>query len=235
MTAIGPDVEPSFNTPETLALPRERAPTRSSGGGEHCSAGCQNVSVSGYQVLAELGRGGMGVVYQARQLSLNRLVALKMLLRGGHGGEAICRLRAEAEAIAGLHHPNIIQIYEIGEQDGLPFLALEYCGGGSLDRKLNGTPFPAEQAAKLVETLARAIHAAHRVGVVHRDLKPANILLTDPEGQPKITDFGLAKKLTARSTHGQAISWARPATWPRSKRTVGASRSAQRRTSMLWA
>ena len=196
MTAIGPDAEPSLTTPETLTLPRERGPKRSSAAWEHYSAACQNVKVSGYQILAELGRGGMGVVYQARQLSLNRLVALKMLLRGGHGGEAdVARLRAEAEAIAGLRHPNIIQIYEIGEQDGLPFLALEYCGGGSLDRKLNGTPIPAEQAAKLVETLARAIHAAHRVGVVHRDLKPANILLTEPEGQPKITDFGLAKRV----------------------------------------
>ena len=152
------------------------------------------VEVPGYQVLRELGRGGMGVVYEARQLSLNRPVALKMLLPGSHAGEAdLLRLRAEAEAIAGLHHPNIIQIYEIAEHDGLPFLALEYCEGGSLDRKINGTPLPAEQAATLVENLARAIHAAHRVGVVHRDLKPANVLLSDVEGQPKITDFGLAK------------------------------------------
>jgi len=154
-----------------------------------------HVDVPGYQVLRELGRGGMGVVYEARQLSLNRPVALKMLLPGSHAGEAdLLRLRAEAEAIAGLHHPNIIQIYEIAEHDGLPFLALEYCDGGSLDRKINGTPLPPEQAAALVENLARAIHATHRVGVVHRDLKPANVLLSDVEGQPKITDFGLAKR-----------------------------------------
>jgi serine/threonine protein kinase len=154
-----------------------------------------NVEIPGYQVLRELGRGGMGVVYEARQLSLNRPVALKMLLPGSHAGEAdLLRLRAEAEAIAGLHHPNIIQIYEIAEHDGLPFLALEYCDGGTLDRKINGTPLPPEQAAALVENLARAIHAAHRVGVVHRDLKPANVLLSDVEGQPKITDFGLAKR-----------------------------------------
>ena len=170
----------------------ESAPTGPPAAGE-------TVGVSGYQILEELGRGGMGVVYKARQVSLNRSVALKMLLPGGHAGEAdLARLRAEAQAIAGLRHPNIIQIYEIGEQDGLPFLALEYCAGGSLDRKINGTPLPAEQAAALVETLARAIHAAHRVGVVHRDLKPANVLLTDAEAQPKITDFGLAKRLSSQ-------------------------------------
>ena len=189
MSAVGPNAQPLYSAAEAVTLPREAAATGS-------STARETVGVSGYQILEELGRGGMGVVYKARQVSLNRLVALKMLLPGGHAGEAdLARLRAEAEAIAGLRHPNIIQIYEIGEQDGLPFLALEYCAGGSLDRKINGTPLRAEQAAALVETLARAIHAVHRVGVVHRDLKPANVLLTDADGQPKITDFGLAKKL----------------------------------------
>ena len=153
--------------------------------------------VPGYEILGEIGRGGMGVVYQARHIQLNRVVALKMILAGGHAGEAdLARFKTEAEAVARLQHPNIVQIFEVGEHGGLPFLALEFCGGGSLDRKLNGTPLPPKEAAALVEKLARATHAAHDKGVVHRDLKPANVLLTE-DGTPKITDFGLAKKLDA--------------------------------------
>src|SRR5262245_30743190 len=149
----------------------------------------------GYEILGELGRGGMGVVYKARQTRLNRLVALKMILSGAYAGEAeLARFRAEAEAVARLQHPNIVQVYEVGEQAGRPFFSLEFLGGGSFGRQLNGTPQPALQAATLVETLARAVHSAHQQGIVHRDLKPANVLLTE-EGVPKITDFGLAKQL----------------------------------------
>src|SRR5947208_10168373 len=120
----------------------------------------------------------MGVVYKARQLGLNRLVALKMILSGAHAGATERgRFMAEAEAVACLQHPNIVQIYEVGEQDGRPFFSLEYVDGGSLHQKLNGTPLPSKQAAALVETLARAMAAAHQCGIVHRDLKPANILL----------------------------------------------------------
>jgi tRNA A-37 threonylcarbamoyl transferase component Bud32 len=151
--------------------------------------------VPGYEVLEELGRGGMGVVYRARQVKLNRLVALKMILAGGQAAEADrARFLLEAEAVARLQHPHIVGVYEVGEQDGLPFLALEYCAGGSLEKKLAGTPLPPQEAARLIETLARAMHAAHRADVVHRDLKPANVLLTE-EGEPKVTDFGLAKCL----------------------------------------
>ena len=151
--------------------------------------------VPGYDILGELGRGGMGVVYKARQTNLDRLVALKMILSGGHAGEGeLARFRTEAEAIARLQHPNIVQVYEVGEHDGKPFFSLEFCPGGSLDRQLNGTPLAPANAAKLVETLGRAMHAAHQARVIHRDLKPANVLLT-ADGTPKITDFGLAKKL----------------------------------------
>jgi tRNA A-37 threonylcarbamoyl transferase component Bud32 len=152
-------------------------------------------SVPGYQLLSQLGRGGMGVVYKARQMKLNRLVALKMILAGGHAGTAdLTRFQTEVEAIARLQHPNIVQVYEVGEHEGKPFFSLEFCGGGSLERKLNGTPLPAAEAAALVETLARAMHAAHSQHIIHRDLKPANVLLLE-DGTPKITDFGLAKKL----------------------------------------
>jgi serine/threonine protein kinase len=154
-------------------------------------------SVEDYEILGELGRGGMGVVYKARQRGLNRIVALKMIIGGSHAGEAdLIRFRIEAEAVARLQHPNIIQIYDIGEQNGLPFFSLEFCSGGSLANKLNGTPLPGRQAAAVVEKLARAMEAAHREKIIHRDLKPANVLLT-AEGEPKITDFGLAKRLDA--------------------------------------
>jgi serine/threonine-protein kinase len=162
--------------------------------------------VPGYELLAELGRGGMGVVYQARHGKLNRVVALKMILAGSHAGAAdLARFQTEAEAIARLQHPNIVQVHEVGEHEGKPFFSLEFCAGGSLAQKLNGTPLPAREAAALLETLARAMQAAHDQHIIHRDLKPANVLLTEA-GVPKITDFGLAKKLDeAGQTHSGAI------------------------------
>jgi hypothetical protein len=148
----------------------------------------------------------MGVVYKARQVSLNRAVALKMILAGSHAGPAErTRFKAEAEAVAKLQHPNIVAVYEVGEHDGHPFLSLEFCPGGSLDKKLQGTPLAAAEAARLAECLARAMHFAHQKGVVHRDLKPANILLGEND-TPKITDFGLAKMLDTGA--GQTVSGA---------------------------
>jgi WD40 repeat protein/serine/threonine protein kinase len=182
-------------------------------------------SLPGYEILGALGRGGMGVVYRARHLRLKRLVALKMI-RAGARGEVLARFRAEAEAVARLQHPHIVQIFEVGEHQGLPYLALELVDGGSLAQRLRGTPLPAQPAARLVEILARAVQHAHEQGVIHRDLKPANVLLTTETQRhredkevgtsslclcasvvslnPKITDFGLAKQLDEDSGQTQS-------------------------------
>jgi WD40 repeat protein/serine/threonine protein kinase len=182
--------------------------------------------VPGYEIVSELGRGGMGVVYKARQTGLNRLVALKVILAGPHARpKDLVRFRQEAEAVASLHHPNIVQIYDIGEANGIPYLVLEYVEEGSLVQRLRGDPQDLKAAVRLIETLARTVHFAHQRGIVHRDLKPANILLQRTDKvtgdsaettardaasvaaqaspslafsaplSPKITDFGLAKRL----------------------------------------
>src|SRR5262249_17937626 len=134
---------------------------------------------------------------KARQQQLNRAVALKVILSAEHAcTEELRRFRTEAEALARLQHPNIVQIFEVGAHDGRPFFALEYLDGGSLQARLDGTAWEPHRAAALLETLARAVHAAHQRNVVHRDLKPANVMLT-ADGTPKLTDFGLAKQLDA--------------------------------------
>src|SRR5262245_4893541 len=143
------------------------------------------VQIPGYEVLGVLGRGGMGVVYRARHLKLNRLVALKMILAGGHAGEAdLARFVGEAEAVAQLQHPNIVQIFESGQHSGLPFFTLEFVPCGSLADKVREHPLPALEAARLVEQLARGMDYAHQRGIVHRDLKPENVLLGE-DGTPK--------------------------------------------------
>jgi WD40 repeat protein len=157
-------------------------------------------SVKGYEILGELGRGGMGVVYKAWQVRLKRVVALKMILPANSADqEALARFRTEAEAVARLEHPQIVHIHEVGTDQGRAFCSFEFVDGESLAQKLAGTPLPARRAAELVEVLARAMHYAHQRGIVHRDLTPGNVLLT-AGGTPKITDFGLAKILVGGGT-----------------------------------
>jgi WD40 repeat protein/serine/threonine protein kinase len=174
--------------------------------------------IGDYDILAEVGRGGMGVVYKARHRGIHRLAALKMVLAGEFASHAQgVRFRLEAELAARVQHPNIVQVYEVGSYQGRPFLVLEWVAGGSLADRLDGQPWPPGQTASLIETLARAIHVAHSEGVVHRDLKPANILLKEADARrkagqaapyqpgftadpasgplPKITDFGLARPI----------------------------------------
>jgi serine/threonine protein kinase len=171
--------------------------------------------VGGYVLLGELGRGGMGVVYKAKHEKLKRVVALKMIRSDpDEDSQYLARFQAEAEAVARLHHPNIVQIFEVGEQDASTFLALEFVTGGTLKSRLDGRPQPVRAAVQLVQLLARAVHAAHQRGIVHRDLKPSNILLQPAPltenwnvesgdalevaqvyGVPKVNDFGLAKRI----------------------------------------
>src|SRR5262249_41397267 len=163
--------------------------------------------VAGYQVLEVLGVGGMGIVYKARQVRLDRFVALKMI-RAGAGAlpEDLARFEAEARAVAAIEHPNIVRIFEIGEHRGLPYFSLEFLAGGSLARRIDGKPQPVAEAARIVDVLARAMDVAHRRGIIHRDLKPANVLLA-PDGTLKIADFGLAKRLEGDSSQTRSGSF----------------------------
>jgi len=153
-----------------------------------------NVQIPGYEIESELGRGGMGVVFKAQQIGLNRVVALKMVLAGPYADPSMrARFLVEAESIAAMEHPNIVRVFAIGEHEGYPFLSMEYLPGSTLAAKVKATGLmPAREAVQLVAKLADAVAHAHSRGVVHRDIKPANVLLTD-SGDPRLTDFGLAK------------------------------------------
>jgi eukaryotic-like serine/threonine-protein kinase len=159
----------------------------------------------GYEVIGTLGRGGMGVVYRARQVSLNRTVALKVIIGGPHAAPAArARFLAEAEALAGISHQNVVGVFDYGTHLGQPYLALEYCPGGTLADRMAGKPMPPVDAAGLVEAVARAVQAAHQHGVIHRDLKPQNVLFA-ADRNLKVADFGLAKRSTSDLTATQVI------------------------------
>ena len=152
-----------------------------------------------YELLEEIAHGGMGVVYKARQISLNRIVALKMILAGQLATPAdVQRFHAEAEAAAHLQHPNIVGVFEVGEHDGQHFFSMEFIEGQSLADLVRANPLPPARAAGYVAAVARGIHHAHEKGVLHRDLKPSNVLL-DGRDQPRVTDFGLAKRIEGKS------------------------------------
>src|SRR5260370_18476841 len=153
-----------------------------------------------YELLEEIARGGMGVVYKARQVSLNRIVAVKMMRPGLLASEEeIKRFHAEATAAANLHHPNIVSVYEVGERDGLHYFSMEYVAGTSLAQIVQQRPLLPTRAARYVQIVAEAIHSAHTRGTLHRDLKPSNVLV-DLSDQLHITDFGLAKQIHSETT-----------------------------------
>jgi serine/threonine-protein kinase len=168
----------------------------------------------GYEILAEVGRGSVGVVYKARLIPLDRVVALKMLAAGRNATSTeLQRFRCEAQALAGLQHPNVVSIYEVGEYDGRAYISMEYCPGGDLAAALNGRPLTPPHAARIVETLTGVVEYLHQRGILHRDLKLADVLLAGPtelaleQGSVKLCDFGLARLMTTPPAPGGA--WVR--------------------------
>ena len=175
-----------------------------------------------YELLEEIGRGGQGVVYRARQKSLNRTVALKVVGLGHWATEAhLKRFRREAEAAASLNNSRIVPIHEIGERDGSCYFSMGLVEGGPLDAALKKEPMPPRQAAEIIAKLASTVHYAHEHGIVHRDIKPGNILL-DAKGEPHLTDFG-SRTAGRDGEHCQLARsrfWARQVTWHQNKRLV---------------
>ncbi len=170
----------------------------------------ESPAVPGYDVLEVLGRGGMGVVYKARHQRLNRVVAIKMLVSGEYAStREVQRLLLESEVLASLRHPNIVQVFDVGDLEGCPYFTMEFMEGGTLAQLLAGSPRPSREAASLLATLARAVQAVHDAGIVHRDLKPSNVLLA-ADGTPKVADCGVARRLA--SSAGITISGVRVGT-----------------------
>jgi len=197
---VGPEPASVVSTPDprsmpTIALDAEKSPAWSEGGGP----GAILRRFGDYELLEEIARGGMGVVYKARQVSLNRIVAVKMILAGElAAGEDVQRFRTEAEAAANLQHPNIVKIYGVGEHEGQHYFSMEYVEGESLGQLIHGAPLPPKRAARYLQQIAEAIDYAHRKGVLHRDIKPSNVLV-DGFDEARVMDFGLAKRVEADS------------------------------------
>jgi hypothetical protein len=211
-------------------------PATAEGNGSPGPAAAAFPTIPGYEILGKLPGGGRGVVYKARQVSLQRTVALKMIRDDDSPSapEDLALFRREAEAVARLQHPHIVLIHDFGEYAGRPYFSMEFVEGGSLDQRLAAGLPPVAEAARLVETLARALHAVHLQGIVHRDLKPGNVLLGAGD-TPKIADFGLAKRLgDQRSLLATGTVLAPPVTWPRSRPPAGARRRGRWRTFMRW-
>ena len=236
----------------TFGEPRRSGPSHTTSRGLEPTEIPAAWQVGAYEIIAEVGRGGMGVVYKARHRGLNRLVALKMVLAGEFASKSEqLRFQREAELAARVKHVNIVQVHEVGQLGDRPYISMEWVSGGTLAQRLDGTPWSRHDAARLIGTLALAIDAAHRQGVIHRDLKPANILVQpDDEGPapstltaasksglvagltPKITDFGLARaSKTIPGSRRRASRWAHPNTWLPSRPTATRRGSARQSTS----
>ena len=189
-------------------LNAENAPRPDSGEGQGEDPPSRIRYVGDYELLAEIARGGMGVVYKARQLSLNRVVAVKMILAGLPATKADRdRFHSEARAAALLDHPGIVPVFEVGEYEGQHYFSMGYVDGQSLAARLADGPLPPKEAAELLVAVAEAVQYAHRQGVIHRDIKPSNILI-DGTGRPRVTDFGLAKRVdggTGLTATGQVL------------------------------
>jgi len=201
-SSSAPDATINVNVEESLVSLAEEPPAL----GSTDAKAKRPKHIGSYEILDEIGRGGMGVVYKAQDLRLKRTVALKVILAGGHAGEVeLARFQTEAESVARLKHYNFVQIYEVGSDDGLPFLALEYCPGGSLEDRIVASPLSPRESAELTSKLADAMDHAHQCGVIHRDLKPGNVLF-DENNEPKITDFGLAKQVGEEDSRTRTVS-----------------------------
>jgi serine/threonine protein kinase/WD40 repeat protein len=202
--SVSPDVTQQTTTAEAVATDPYIGSGPESAPGSLGGTSSVGRKIGAYEILAELGRGGMGVVYKARQPALNRTVALKMIRSANLAGdEELARFRAEAQSAARLQHPNIVTLYEIGEQEQMPFFSLEYVEGINLAQYLASNPQPASEAAALVEVLARAMHYAHSRNIIHRDLKPANVLLQGVESQDR---KGTARRETTRDSRPSVSS-----------------------------